>query len=226
MHPLKRRGKRLDLRHRGLACAERLPWHTARHDYQRVHIQLIADRLETEGSARTGEARSGLVSRANTHHSPTCGSSSRQFAIEHDIVRGEDRAMGNLRHPPAGVSRPSTAGRGCQTDRSSFLGCRHRGGRPYGSRSYVLRFICGRSALTVSSHRPTGTRGGGSRETTDIRPEQRPTFSGSGGPGEFHPWAPTEPYVNLSVYTALVVLVAAPAGGSQVQCAKYLGCRT
>jgi len=48
-------------------------------------------------------------------------------------------------------------------------------------------------------------------------------IEGSGRPGEFHPWAPTEPYVNLSAYTALVVLVIAPSGGSQIQCAKYRG---
>ncbi|MEY9934550.1 MFS family permease [Catenulispora sp. GP43] len=40
---------------------------------------------------------------------------------------------------------------------------------------------------------------------------------GSGSPREFRPRAPTDPYVNLSVYTVLVALVLAPVGTAQVQ---------
>lgn len=46
-----------------------------------------------------------------------------------------------------------------------------------------------------------------------------------GSPEESHLRAPTDPYVNLSVYTALVALVTAPVGGVQIQCAKYFGAR-
>ena len=46
---------------------------------------------------------------------------------------------------------------------------------------------------------------------------------GSGGPGESHPRAPTDPCVTVSRYTALVVLVLWRAGFTQAQCAKYRG---
>jgi len=45
----------------------------------------------------------------------------------------------------------------------------------------------------------------------------------SGGPGESHPRAPTDPCVTVSRYTALVVLVLWRAGFTQAQCAKYRG---
>src|SRR5689334_8041318 len=49
------------------------------------------------------------------------------------------------------------------------------------------------------------------------------TFRWSGGPGESHPRAPTDPCVTVSRYTALVVLVLWRAGFTQAQCAKYRG---
>ncbi len=49
------------------------------------------------------------------------------------------------------------------------------------------------------------------------------TERGSGGPGESHPRAPTDPCVTVSRYTALVVLVLWRAGFTQAQCAKYRG---
>ena len=45
----------------------------------------------------------------------------------------------------------------------------------------------------------------------------------SGGPGESHPRAPTDPCVTVSRYTALVVLVIWRAGFTQAQWAKYRG---
>ena len=50
-----------------------------------------------------------------------------------------------------------------------------------------------------------------------------PELQRSGGPGESHPRAPTDPCVTVSRYTALVVLVLWRAGFTQAQCAKYRG---
>src|ERR1019366_5059955 len=45
-------------------------------------------------------------------------------------------------------------------------------------------------------------------ETTDMADDRAPYVSG--GRGESHPPAPTEPCVNLSAHTALVILVTRP----------------
>src|SRR5271157_5413323 len=47
----------------------------------------------------------------------------------------------------------------------------------------------------------------GKQQLLDVAQTQR-----SGGPGESHPRAPTDPYVNLSVHTALVILITRRLG--------------
>lgn len=52
----------------------------------------------------------------------------------------------------------------------------------------------------------TTTKTPARKPTTKKSANPRPRRTGSGGPGESHPWAPTEPCVTVARYTALLIL--------------------